>query len=125
MKNISNIEGKEYFSPLTNEVYRISEAFSGELPKGFSTESFGIPFAYDGCGNFFTENDKKEICFWDHETDQVAVIAKSWDAFSSTCVDPRSVELKEGQVKSSWIDPEFAKQMGIDAPSDGWNKRNT
>ncbi len=125
MKDITNIEGKEYFSPVTNQGYGIGEVFSGRLPEGFTTEAFGTPFAYDGCGNLFTENEKKEICFWDHETDEVVVIAKSWNAFTEGCVDTEPVELKEGQVKSAWIDPEFAKQMGIEVPSDGWKKRNT
>lgn len=125
MKDIANIQGKEYFSPITNEGYEVGEAFSGQLPEGFTIEAFGTPFAYDDCGNLFTENAKAEICFWDHETDEVAVIAKSWDAFESGCVEPEPVELKEGQVLSAWIDPEFAKQMGIEAPSDGWVKRDT
>jgi hypothetical protein len=125
MKYTSKIEGKQYFSPVTNESYGVGEAFSGEVPEGFTVEAFGLPFAYDSCGNLFTENEKKEICFWDHETEEVVVIAKNWDEFSSGCVEPEPVKLKEGQVKSVWIDPEFAKQMGIDVPSDGWKKRNS
>ena len=124
MKDITKIEGKEYFSQLTNEGYGISEAFSGQLPEGFEVGVFGAPFAYDGCGNLFTENKKKEICFWDHETDELKVISESWEAFESGCVEPEPVELKDGQVKSVWIDPEFAKQMGIEVPSDGWKKRD-
>jgi len=125
MKDISNIEGKEYFSPFTNEGYGVGEVFGGQMPEGFSVEVFGQPFAYDSCGNLFTENEKKEICFWDHETDELHVISENWKAFESGCSEPDPVELKEGQVKSVWIDPEFAKKMGIKVPSDGWKKRNT
>lgn len=117
MKDISSIKGKEFVSPITKISYGIHEAFSGPLPEGLSAEIFGQPFAWDGCGNLFTENDKKEICFWDHETDELLVIAETWDAFHSGCVEPKSVELEEGQVISAWIDPEFARQLGIDVPS--------
>lgn len=85
MKDVSNIEGKEYFSPLTNEAYGVGEAFSCQLPEGFSVGAFGQPFAFDGCGNLFTENEKKQICFWDHETDEIHVISESWGFFVDFC----------------------------------------
>jgi hypothetical protein len=37
--------------------------------------------------------------------------------------EPTSVELREDQVKSVWIDPDFAQQFGIEVPADGWKKK--
>jgi hypothetical protein len=38
-------------------------------------------------------------------------------------VDPPPVELDPNQVKSVWIDPAFAKSLGMKVPGDGWVKK--
>lgn len=97
--------------------------FDGVLPEGYSIDSFGSPFATDECGNLFTTKDESTIYFWDHETDEANLIAASFEELLAGATDPASVELREDQVKSVWIDPEFAKQFGIDVPPDGWKKK--
>jgi hypothetical protein len=61
--------------------------------------------------------------FWDHETDELTTLADSWEVFENGCKEPESIALDESNVVSAWIDPEFAKQLGIVAPKDGWKKR--
>ncbi|MBT8292314.1 MAG: SMI1/KNR4 family protein [Eudoraea sp.] len=69
--------------------------------------------AEDECGNYFIVIDGK-VAFWDHETSEKIILANSIEEFISGCAEPSKVELKPGQVESVWIDPEFAKEMGID-----------
>ncbi|TOH97814.1 SMI1/KNR4 family protein, partial [Vibrio parahaemolyticus] len=33
--------------------------------------------------------------------------------FEESCVEPRCIALSEGQVISSWIDPDFARLHGV------------
>jgi len=56
----------------------------------------------------------QEVRFWDHETGESTVLAQSAGEFIAGCVAPSEVELEPGQVKSVWVDPEFAKKFGID-----------
>ena len=63
------------------------------------------------------------IVFWDHETDDITTLAPNWNAFVAGCAAPTQVELDERDVRSVWIDPEFAKEQGVDAPPDGWLKK--
>ena len=123
MKDITPIIGKEFTSKLTGEGYGVFRTCAAGLPEGFSPSKFGAPFAEDDCGNLFTQAKDGRICFWDHETNDLTIIAASWDDFAKACVEPQKVELKEGQVESVWINPEFAKKMGIEAPKDGWIKK--
>jgi len=69
--------------------------------------------AEDGCGNYFVQTNLK-VHFWDHETRESVVLAQSLNEFIAGCVAPPEVELEPGQVKSVWVDPEFAKKFGID-----------
>ncbi len=125
MDNIAAIFGREFASKLANQEYGVFRKNSGRLPEGFTTEKFGTPFAGDSSGNLFTEAKDGNICFWDHETDNLTVISPSWNDFSKACVEPARVTLKEGQVKSVWVNPEFAAKLGIKAPKDGWKKQKT
>ncbi|WP_375724150.1 SMI1/KNR4 family protein [Arcobacter sp. KX21116] len=120
--DISKILDKEFTSPLSGESYGIAESFSGALPNGFSVKNCGEPFAYDSCGNIFTIRNS-EIFFLDHETDDLILISKNWDEFISGCIEPEEIELDEDQILSVWVDPDFAKEEGMDIPSDGWLKR--
>src|ERR1700733_14845177 len=119
MKDLSLIFGKEFESKLTGSSYGIFRKCGTILPSGFTIIKFGTPFAEDGCGNLFTQTQNGSICFWDHETDELTVIASSWEEFMSCCITPKEVELKPQQIKSVWVNPEFAKKMGIKAPKDG------
>ncbi len=69
--------------------------------------------AEDECGNYFIQVNF-EVHFWDHETSESTVLAHSINEFIAGCVDPSEVEFGTGQVKSVWVDPEFAKKFGID-----------
>ena len=119
MRDTARINGKEFFSRITDEGYEITGAFQEEWPQGFTSGQYGNPFARDECGNLFTENEKKEICFWNLEMNEVLVIALSWRAFSSGCVEPGRFVLHDNQVKTSCYRREFAKQMGFELPMDG------
>jgi len=72
--------------------------------------------AEDGCGNYFCLINGK-VVFWDHETNDKTVLANSTKEFVAGCSKPANVELKPEQIISSWIDPEFAKKLGIDPKS--------
>ena len=123
MKTLSAILGKEFRSKLTGSSYGVFRKCGSSLPADFSVPRFGSPVVEDGSGNLFTQTTDGSICFWDHETDDLTVIASSWDEFVGGCVEPEEVELNPAQVKSAWIDPEFAKKMGIAVPKDGWIKK--
>ena len=122
MKDIENIIGKEYDSNLSGEAYSFRGLFKGIYPDNYSIETCGLPFAEDSSGNLYTTKNNGKIYFWDHETDDTVLIANSYEDLLGGLKEPSSIELREDQVKSVWIDPEFAKQFGIEAPADGWNK---
>ena len=107
MNDLSAIFGKEFDSKLTGTGYGVFRARGAGLPEGFSNAKFGAPFAEDSCGNLFTQFPNGSICFWDHETDDLTVIAASWDEFAIGCVEPKEVKLNPGQVKRVWVDPNF------------------
>jgi hypothetical protein len=111
MKDLSAVFGKEFDSKLTGNGYGIIRKCGAVLPSDFSISKFGTPFAEDGCGNLFTQTQIGSICFWDHETDDLTVIASSWEEFTSGCVEPKEVKLKPGQVKRVWIDPKFLEEQ--------------
>jgi hypothetical protein len=79
--------------------------------------------ADDESGNAFARHADGSIVFWDHETDDITTLAPNWNAFVAGCAAPTQVELDERDVRSVWIDPEFAKEQGVDAPPDGWLKK--
>lgn len=123
MKDLTKIIGKEFESPHTCEGYCFSELFDGDFPDGYSIESFGRPFATDSCGNLLTTKDETRTYFWDHETDESTLIAATFDELLAGITEPASVELRDDQVNAVWIDPDFAKQFGIEVPADGWKKK--
>jgi hypothetical protein len=123
MKDLSAIFGKQFDSKLTGASYGVFRDCGTDLPANFSVGKFGTPQTEDGCGNLVTEMQDGSICFWDHETDELTVIANSWEEFAIGCVPPREVKLEPGQVESAWVNPEFAKKMGIAVPKDGWIKK--
>ena len=52
------------------------------------------------------------VVFWDHEVEEYAFLAESFTEFLDSLqkFDPQSVELKPGQVKRVWINPDFLKR---------------
>lgn len=123
MQSISPVFGKEFDSKLTGVSYGVFRECGTRLPEGFSATKFGAPLAEDSCGNLVTLSRAGSVCFWDHETDEFTVIASSWEEFASGCVSPKEAKLEPGQVKSAWIDPDFAKSIGISVPRDGWIRK--
>ncbi|MCX6895363.1 MAG: SMI1/KNR4 family protein [Verrucomicrobia bacterium] len=111
MKDLSTIFGKEFESKLTSDSYGIFRECGAGLPEGFSITKFGTPFAEDDGGNLFTQTQHGSICFWDHETDELTVIAYSWEEFASGCTEPTPVVLKPEQVIRAWIDPRFLEEQ--------------
>jgi hypothetical protein len=81
--------------------------------------------AEDSCGNYFTTTEDGAVCFWDHETDDLVHLASSLSEFAAHCVAQPPVELNPGQVKSAWINPAFAKSLGMKVPEDGWVKKRS
>lgn len=120
--DITKIKGMDFTSPSSGEEYGTIRELQGPVTPDFFVDSSWTPFAEDGCGNYFATSEQGSVIFWDHETDDITVLASSIDEFCKSCALPEEVELDEDQVESLWIDPEFAKQMGIDAPEDGWIK---
>lgn len=74
-----------------------------------------IPIAEDDCGNYVLLNldDGGRIYFWDHEEPYEQIeLAPGMNAFLELLEpDSNSVQLKEGQVISAWVDPEFLKEL--------------
>jgi len=72
-----------------------------------------IPIAYAEGGNLvLLALDDGRVSFWDHEledTDPVFPLAADFRAFQASLqpFDPSTVELKPGQVKRAWIDPDL------------------
>ncbi len=75
---------------------------------------FTLPFAWDGCGNFYLlDASAGKIYFWDHETADILPVA---DGFAELleAMEPFSlddVELEPGQAVRVWIDPDFLKSL--------------
>ncbi len=117
--DIQEILGMVFTSPTSGHEYGVVRDLKAETTPDFFASSSWAPFAEDDCGNFFAMSPEGRIAFWDHETDQVEVLAESFQNFCAHCSEQKEVELRDDQVKSAWIDPEFAKQLGLDAPDDG------
>jgi len=74
-----------------------------------------IPIAWAEGGNYLLlDLDSGKISFWDHEIPEEQYdIAPDINVFIEQLkpFDPSTIELKEGQVKSAWIDPDFLKNL--------------
>ena len=95
-----------------NEFIPVAKIFRelGNL-ENLSTESY--PIAWAEGGNYVVLNGEK-VLFWDHENPkEMILLANSLKDFLGSLepFDPSGVELKPGQVKEAWIDPEFLKQF--------------
>jgi hypothetical protein len=87
---------------------------TGEVPE----ELAGRAFASDCCGNYFLLEEFGSVTFWDHETGEFIELANTWQDFVDWLIIPDRVEVRPGQVKRAWIDPEFS------AKHDGTKKYN-
>lgn len=72
-----------------------------------------LPVAEDAFGNYVllrtSETDFGNMSFWDHETDEVSLVAASFTDFLTVLkpdTDDLSPELDPGDVEV-WIDPDF------------------
>jgi hypothetical protein len=103
-----NGSGVRWFIPAT-EILQDRKCIEG-LPKK------AYPVARDDCGNFvFVDEDKNgAVFFWDHEVlDDPVKLAPNFGAFLDLLepFDVSTVQLKPGQVKRVWVDPEFLKTI--------------
>ena len=83
------------------------------------------PIAYAEGGNYvcLVTGDKRGVYFWDHELEVEEGRPPSWanmsrlsDTFTAFWqglrkFDASSIELKPGQVKSIWVDPDFKPEF--------------
>jgi hypothetical protein len=75
------------------------------------------PIAWAEGGNYvlLDEGEGGKVYFWDHELPDKNIIklADNFDEFLSSLepFDINSIELKPGQVKKVWVDPEFLKRI--------------
>ena len=104
---IDNDCGVDRFIPISkiiDEAKNIDHAYTSQ-----------IPIAWAEGGNYILlDLETGKISFWDHEIPEGQVeLAPDINSFIDQIepFDPNSVELKEGQVKSAWIDPEFLKNL--------------
>lgn len=122
---LSTVRGKVFSHPVTKVEY--GQIRIPPTPTAFSTldgTSYDAP-PEDGCGNYFTKTEDSAVSFWDHETDELVRLADSVSEFIAHCTDPLPVELDPKRVKKVWIDPKFAKSLGMKVPEDGWVKKSS
>lgn len=105
------IEGK-VFRTYEGEEFGILRATNSSGPDDLKSGGW-IPFAEDGCGNFFACRHDSSV-FWDHKTVETLLLAVGEERFLAGICDPSPVELNAHQVKSAWIDPDFARNLGED-----------
>lgn len=74
-----------------------------------------IPIAWAEGGNFvLLVVDTCEVQFWDHENGDITTLTNSFEDFMSMLqpFNVNDIQLKPGQVKSVWINPDFLKRLG-------------
>jgi hypothetical protein len=114
---IEQIFGK-CFRNASGADYGVIRPISGVVPEELAI-STGTPIAEDDCGNFFL-TFKKAVVFWDHELAQFIRLADSFESFIAGLVDPEPALLRKNQIKSAWIDPEFATPSPL--VGEGWGE---
>ena len=79
---------------------------------GFPSDA--VPIAEASSGNFvYFKKGSPSVFFWDHEIDRDKKLASSFSEFLDALrpFDIDSVQLKPGQVKSVWVDPDFKPEF--------------
>jgi hypothetical protein len=82
--------------------------------ENLSRKAYPVAWAEGGNYIFLDEAADGAVFFWDHELpESPTLLASSFSAFLDLLepFDTKKVELKPGQVKRVWIDPEFAKRL--------------
>ena len=106
---LSNASGVNEFLSV-NQIREESERYRDRFPSGM------IPIAFAEGGNLvFLALDSGQVMFWDHELEHeipLFTLAADFGAFwrGLEKFDPKSVDLKPGQVKSVWVDPDLLKE---------------
>jgi hypothetical protein len=123
MRDIKTIEGLVFLCSSEGQEYGPLRSLDAADNSTVALPEGSVPFAEDECGNFFIMTRNGQVGFFDHETDHHVVLAENWDQFVTGCRPATPITLDPSQVRSAWIDPEFARKLGLDAPKDGWVKR--
>ncbi len=111
--DLQSVFGLAFVSEASGSEFGVIRAFDGGSAIHPAATLRAVPFAEDGCGNAFVQMSDGRIQFWDHETHEITRLADNWQAFVQGCAPAKPVELDPSQVKSVWIDPEFAKTFGL------------
>jgi hypothetical protein len=122
--NVFDVPGESNSSGI-NEFLSISELIEKkrELADRFVPEA--IPIAYAEGGNYLclVLGGRRGVFYWDHELEAADGAPPTWanmfllaPTFADFLeglreFDPSKVELKPGQVKKAWIDPDFLKSL--------------
>ena len=123
--DISKIRGLVFTSPANGEEFGTIRSLEEDDTNEYLLKIDLVPFAYDDCGNYFCMSRQGHVVWWDHETDEISDLAPSFAEFCNHCSEGTEVELREDQIiGDGWIDPEFAKELGISVPPDGWIRKN-
>jgi hypothetical protein len=80
--------------------------------EGFPFDAF--PIAEVPSGNFvYLRKNSFDVFFWDHEIEKEKKLASSFTEFLEglRVFDDNSIQLKPGQVKSVWVDPDFKPEF--------------
>lgn len=103
-ENESTVSGFVPVAEIPREIQRVDG-----FPPGW------CPVAWDASGNYFCLGQRDgAVYFWDHEVPEPPKqLVGSFKEFLERLqpFDPRSVQLKPGQVKSAWINPDFLKKL--------------
>jgi hypothetical protein len=78
------------------------------------SKAYPIAWAEGGNYVFVDDGNSGKVFFWDHEEPEIPTkVADNFDAFLSILepFDAKSIELKPGQVKRAWIDPDLLKKL--------------
>ncbi len=113
--DISALLGK-IFTAKSGEVFGPLRKIAGKLPKELIVNTVVQPIAEDSCGNYFALKGG-EVLFWDHELSKFIHLAPSTEEFSLGCSEASEILLEKNQVESVWVDPEFAKEFGLNEKS--------
>lgn len=104
----TNGSGVNQFIPIAkiSQERRCIENLSGRV----------YPIAWAEGGNYVLVDEDRDVAvfFWDHELPDCPIkLASNFAAFLELLepLDINKVQLKPGQVKKVWIDPEFLKKL--------------
>jgi hypothetical protein len=77
------------------------------------TQAYPVAWAEGGNYVFVDDGNSGAVFFWDHETQELTQLAPDFGAFLDLLepFDSMKIDLKPGQVKKVWIDPEFLKRL--------------